>query len=213
MYKVFFNDRTVFLTDNFDHLCIEEKYIFFPYTNYENLIIFLDKLQKSTAINKAYIYHQDLDKLMVEFKSIFDFIVTAGGLVMNNLNQILFIKRLGKWDLPKGKPKKNETIENTAIREVQEECGITKLAIKDAIYSTYHTYTENNKKCLKKTHWYSMFYDGDEELVPQEEEDISFVKWFNVDELVDILINTYPSIIDLLKIADIIKQPKKARFN
>jgi len=44
-------------------------------------------------------------------------------------NEILFIFRNGKWDLPKGKAEAKETINQTAIREVEEETGITGLSI------------------------------------------------------------------------------------
>ena len=51
-------------------------------------------------------------------------IIAAGGLVTNENNELLMIFRRGKWDLPKGKLDKGETIEECAIREVEEETGI-----------------------------------------------------------------------------------------
>ena len=48
----------------------------------------------------------------------------GGGLVYNKKNQVLFIFRNGKWDLPKGGIEKGEKIAYTAIREVEEETGI-----------------------------------------------------------------------------------------
>ena len=68
-------------------------------------------------------------KLLKEFKKKLSTIVAAGGIVINKENQILFIFRKGKWDLPKGKIEKNEKIDEGAIREVTEETGIKKVKI------------------------------------------------------------------------------------
>ena len=213
MYKVFFNERAVYLTDNLDHLTINKKGFFYPFTSFDNLKSFIEKFKKNPTIPEVFIYHDDLEALITEFKSLNEFIEAAGGLVLNEKKQILFIKRHGKWDLPKGKPEKDESIENTAIREVEEECGITNIAIKDVLYSSYHTYNKNDREYLKKTHWFTMYYEGNEELKPQEEEGITFAKWFDQNNINDILINTYPLIIDVLKMANIIKKKKRPRFN
>ncbi len=36
-------------------------------------------------------------------------LIAAGGWVMNEFNEVLWIFRLGVWDLPKGKVEKNES--------------------------------------------------------------------------------------------------------
>ena len=64
-----------------------------------------------------------------EFCSKLTLIKAAGGLVYNQENKLLMIFRNGKWDLPKGKLEEGESIENCAIREVEEECGISNLQI------------------------------------------------------------------------------------
>ena len=56
-------------------------------------------------------------------------IEAAGGLVYNAKDQLLMIFRNGKWDLPKGKLEVGENIEQCAMREVEEECGISGLTI------------------------------------------------------------------------------------
>ncbi|MBL6868637.1 MAG: NUDIX domain-containing protein, partial [Flavobacteriales bacterium] len=38
-------------------------------------------------------------------------LITAGGLVINNNNKVLFIYRKNKWDLPKGKLDDGENLE------------------------------------------------------------------------------------------------------
>lgn len=55
--------------------------------------------------------------------------VSAGGIVYSNVNGILHVAICGRFDpktynLPKGTPEANETVCQTAIREVVEETGL-----------------------------------------------------------------------------------------
>jgi 8-oxo-dGTP pyrophosphatase MutT (NUDIX family) len=140
--------------------------------------------------------HYDLAKLFNDFKSYFKYIEAAGGLVFNENNELLVIHRLGKPDLPKGKIEKNETPKIAAIREVSEECGISKLQIIEELKPSYHIYIQNNNNVLKKTFWYKMKYVGNEQLIPQTEEDISFVEWCNSEKLKKHKQLTYKSLKD-----------------
>ena len=124
----------------------------------------------------------------------------AGGLVQNNKGEFLFIYRLNKWDLPKGKMEYDESPQETAIREVEEECGIKNLSIIRKLPLTFHTYILNQKRKLKKTHWFLMHTDYSEKLVPQLEEDIREARWMNEEEIrTVVLTNTYSSISGLLR--------------
>lgn len=116
----------------------------------------------------------------------------AGGLVVNN-GHYLMIFRMKKWDLPKGKLDKGESIDITAIREVEEECNI-KVKLGPKICHTYHTYKRNGKNILKKTYWYKMNILDDSKMAPQVSEEIEEVRWMNRSELRAALYNTYPSI-------------------
>ncbi len=122
----------------------------------------------------------------------------AGGLVENDCGEYLAIKRLGKWDLPKGKIEKGEKPEECALREVEEECGIHNINIKNNLCNTYHTYQLKGRWILKKTYWYRMEYNGNEELIPQIEEDITDVIWTSDNHTYIIKSNTYKSILDVL---------------
>ena len=79
----------------------------------------------------------------------------GGGVVKNKSDEILFIYRMKKWDLPKGKLDKGETIKDCAKREVEEETMVD-VECKEKITSTWHTYTRNKKYVLKKTTWFRM---------------------------------------------------------
>lgn len=116
----------------------------------------------------------------------------AGGLVVNS-GHYLMIFRMKKWDLPKGKLDKGESIDITAVREVEEECNI-KVKLGPKICHTYHTYKRNGKNILKKTYWYKMDILDDSKMAPQESEEIEEVRWMNRSELRAALYNTYPSI-------------------
>jgi 8-oxo-dGTP pyrophosphatase MutT (NUDIX family) len=124
----------------------------------------------------------------------FIIIEAAGGVVINNLNEYLFIYRREKWDLPKGKLEKNESIEQCAQREIEEETGICNLNLQREITKTYHIYEENNRQILKISHWFLYNINNLQEGQPQQEEDISIISWFPKNELNIPLSNTYSNI-------------------
>lgn len=121
-------------------------------------------------------------------------IVAAGGLVQNSKGEFLFIFRKGKWDLPKGKVDKEEKIEEAAIREVEEECGIKGLEIIRPVLKTYHTYFAEGEKILKETHWYFMKTSWEGQPVPQTSENIMKALWVEEKEIESLLKNTYDTI-------------------
>lgn len=198
MYKVFFKDRIVFLTNNIERDLGSDFGAIFKYSNNKELQDFIQNFEKKEDIKKAFIYHHDLDELLELFSKGFKQINAAGGVVVNKKNEILFIYRLGLWDLPKGKAEKGESIEETAIREVEEECSITPLKIIKPLNPTFHTYRLKNKIVLKKTYWYQMNYQGDKKPVPQYEEDITKAEWITADDIEKVTKNTYPSIKEVL---------------
>ena len=99
---------------------------------------------------------------MKSIKKISKNLITAGGLVINNNNKVLFIYRKNKWDLPKGKPDKGENLEEAALREVVEETGldINKLSINKPLLSTrYKSFV--NGKIVKRAAWFLMNYENE----------------------------------------------------
>ncbi len=199
MYKVFFKDRIVFLTNNIERDLSHDFGAIFKYSNNKELNDFIANFNNNEDIQKAFIYHHDLEELMENFSSCFKNINAAGGVVFNSNNEILFIHRLGVWDLPKGKAEKNESIQETAIREVEEECSISPLKIENELQPTFHTYPLKGKLVLKKTYWYKMSYTGDDTPIPQQEEDITQAEWIPAKEALNKTKNTYASIKEVLK--------------
>jgi 8-oxo-dGTP pyrophosphatase MutT (NUDIX family) len=201
MYKVFFNDRNVFLTDDFAS-AFEEKYgLFYKYRNREDLMEIVAFFRNLKKIDTLYIFHEDMEELRTVFRSCFRFIEAAGGFVRNKKGQLLVIYRRGKWDLPKGKLEAGETFEQAALRETEEECGIQDLEIGDRMISTYHTYLIDEKPVLKKTQWFQILYSGNKKPVPQLKEDITETRWIELSDIDEIMKNTYGSVRDVLNYA------------
>lgn len=123
----------------------------------------------------------------------------AGGLVLNEKGDVLMIFRRGSWDLPKGKIDPGESVEAAAIREVEEETGLSQLEVKLKLQITYHTYKTDNEFIIKPTHWFKMLLKGSQSLVPQTEEDITQICWMGKEEVTSIIDRTYSSIKELLE--------------
>ncbi len=129
----------------------------------------------------------------------YTFVLAAGGAVTDEQGRLLVIKRLGKWDLPKGKVDPGEGIEAAAMREVEEECGLKRLHISAPMPSTWHTYERKGKQHLKRTDWFLMSASSTEVLVPQHEEDIEEVRWIAPFELAAIKDASYPSLLSVFE--------------
>jgi 8-oxo-dGTP pyrophosphatase MutT (NUDIX family) len=199
MYKVFFNDRVVLLTDDFIRNFQVKYGLFYKYRNTEDLRELIEFYRNLKRIDTLFIFHNDLDELQERFKSCFYVVEAAGGLVCNEEGRYLFMKRRDKWDLPKGKVDFGESIPQAAIREVTEECGLHNLEIVGPLMSTYHCYWLDDQSILKRTSWFEMKSTGNEPLVPQIDEDITEVKWVKKEDLREITRDTYMGILDILK--------------
>jgi len=197
MYKVFFKDRAIFLGDKAESMNF--RCMVYLWTEGENLEAIVSDFDQDENKETLFFAAQDVEALFLEFKNQFKYIEAAGGLVFNPKNEILTIHRLGKWDLPKGKVEDGETIDEAALREVEEECGISNLNLEEELPSTYHTYWMNNKWMLKRSYWFKMTYSGNEKLVPQTEEDIEKVSWLACNQLDEFKADTYASILEVIK--------------
>ena len=178
MYKVFVNEKELFLSKSPENL---EKT--FSYVGPATIEMGIDLLQ-NTSCKSVNVYSSDLEKMWKAFRNSIIAIEAAGGIVKNEEQEILFIKRLGKWDLPKGKIEKGESTDVAALREIEEETGISNLKIEKFLTESYHIYIDRNQQnILKITHWFSMKHYGNEVAKPQLEEGITEVSWKNKDEI------------------------------
>lgn len=152
------------------------------------------KLKKLYSVTFAVRY---LDEAIQFIKDRFKMIKAAGGLVAKD-DKMLMIYRLGKWDLPKGKLDKKEKAGSGALREVEEECGL-KVALGHKICVTYHSYSLNGNRIMKKTTWYTMQCLSDQRMKPQLEEGITKLQWMNKAEVNEALKSSYPSIAEVFQ--------------
>ncbi|WP_405607123.1 NUDIX hydrolase [Polaribacter sp. Asnod1-A03] len=187
MYKVFVNEKPIIITSS-------NKDAIFPVFSFKSIVFneIINKLE-NTETKGIILISDDLESDWKSFLTNLKMIPAAGGLVLNPKNEILFIYRNGVWDLPKGWIEKGESIENAAIREVEEECGISNLKIINSLITTYHIYFHKGIK-LKQTYWFLMTSDDCQGLTPQLEEGITQVSFKNNTETKEALKNTYQNI-------------------
>jgi 8-oxo-dGTP pyrophosphatase MutT (NUDIX family) len=178
MYKVFVNEKKLTISKYPGD--IEKKLRF---EGFATLEIAVDLLE-NTSCPELNIYGDEIEEIWEDFTHMFKVIEAAGGIVHNSKGEILFIRRLGKWDLAKGKIEKGESLEQAALREIEEETGLKELILEEFLNTTFHIYTERNgDRILKTTYWFSVEYVGDKAPVPQTEEGISEVCWKNEEEI------------------------------
>lgn len=180
MYKIFINNKVLYLSN---HL-IEETNFNLYLLESVNIQKIISKYRAGTLENVV-LYHPNKKELLKIFKSKLVVHKAGGGKVFNEKGEVLFIYRNDKWDLPKGGIDKKEFIEDTAIREVEEETGCKNLKIVKKIGKTYHVFRRNGENRLKITHWFEMKTNYDGPLQGQIEEGIEKAVWVAPKEIPD----------------------------
>ncbi|WP_456436993.1 NUDIX hydrolase [Psychroserpens sp.] len=189
MYHVFVNDKPIILTTQVSR----ER----NFKNYLLSTVQIGKVIKelnSSTLKEVRLIGENQESLIGEFLKKLPNVIAGGGKVINDNGDILFIYRNDKWDLPKGKAEPKETIEETALREVEEETGVSGLSITKPIETTYHIFKRNGKHKIKITYWFEMKTSYTGPLSPQENEGITKVEWLNEDERINALENSYANI-------------------
>jgi len=189
MYKIFVNDKPIILTTK-----VEKETFFKNYSLKKVKIGNVIRKLNNSSLQEARLIHKKKKKLLKKFLKLLPNVVAGGGKVYNKNGDILFIYRNGKWDLPKGKIEGNETIEQTAIREVSEETGVNGLEITKPLETTYHIFKRNGRYKIKITHWFEMKTQFTGNLWPQENEGITKVEWLNAVQTTKALENSYANI-------------------
>lgn len=198
MYKVFINNKRLILANNkeiFDHnhaavVCLKK-----PET--VNAIV-RNHLLKTNNLDLI-ILSPDDKKLIETFESNYELRLAAGGWVWNEKNELLMISREDHWDIPKGHLDEGETLEECAIREVEEETGVSSLDIISKMGVSRHIYEYKSRMVLKVTHWFKMKSMVEAKLVPQTEEGIEKVQWVNVSKVEDYLQLSWDSLYEFYK--------------
>ena len=189
MHQVFVGDKPIVLTDKVE---LE--------TNFKNYLLKTVSMAKvirqlsRTSLSEVRLIDNNKDKILKKFLKKLPNVIAGGGKVYNQKGEVLFIYRNDKWDLPKGKAEKNESIEQTAIREVSEETGVTGLKITKPLNTTYHIFKRNGRYKIKITYWFEMKTNFSGKLIAEEKEGITKVKWLSAKQIDEALENSYANI-------------------
>ncbi len=208
MYKLFINNKIVYLCQNPAHVdnLMQDEFIIKPFTDLKNFQSVLKLLMSNVNTSNFILFGLDQRFMLSQVLSCFQCIEAAGGVVFNEQDEVLLIYRRGSWDLPKGKIEADETMKFAAIREVEEETGLKGVELVRPIRftkidndATYHSYFIGDTIAMKVSFWYEMKALSNEILIPQAEEDIEEVRWVKKEALVSYFTNMYPSVIDVLQ--------------
>lgn len=189
MFYIFVNDKPIILTtkvekeDGFKNFLLSDVHI-------GKVISTLN----STKLKEVRLIGKHEHKLLKKFLKLLPNVVAGGGKVYNEKGELLFIYRNNKWDLPKGKVEKNESIEETSLREVEEETGVQDLKITKPLDTTYHIFKHHGKHKIKITHWFEMETTFTGGLQPQINEGITKVEWLSPEATEKALENSYANI-------------------
>jgi 8-oxo-dGTP pyrophosphatase MutT (NUDIX family) len=191
MIQVFYNNIAIVMSEKI--LDKEAEVV-----NFLAIDTLIERLKDNYILTDVVLTGNDPKSLFIFFSKHFKYIEAAGGVVKNRSSEYLIIKRMGIWDLPKGKIEKDENIKDAAIREVCEETGLSDVKITGELPHTFHIYNRKEKWYLKKTYWFSMATDDDSQLVPQTEEDITDAVWMIKNSASMTISQSYRSIYDTL---------------
>jgi diadenosine hexaphosphate hydrolase (ATP-forming) len=104
----------------------------------------------------------------------------AGGLVFFEAKLVILKRFNGVWLFPKGHIDPGETPEMAAIREVQEESGLSARII-GKLGETSYTFSERGDKHFKTVSWFLM--ETDSNLIVLEKQFFNDGKWISKEQL------------------------------
>ncbi len=203
MHRIYLEKRCIIICSPYDDALSDPNAVQLRPGSGTDMHALAEMFESSESLQRIYIPTDDTDRtyrmICAEFKEV----NAGGGLVCNRRGDFLLIRRSGLWDLPKGHQEPDEDIRTTALREVEEETGISGLELQELICITDHCYRRNGIWHLKHTWWFRMLDTHPVDLVPQKEEDISRAAWVAKSSLPAFLTNTYPSIAEVFREAKI----------
>ncbi|PKP51147.1 MAG: hypothetical protein CVT92_13525 [Bacteroidetes bacterium HGW-Bacteroidetes-1] len=199
MYKVFCDNRCLQLINPDDrHLNYPEMKIS-QQADISSLVLMInDWINGKIAEDISVTTDEDPYQFFYRLLPSMSIVEAAGGVVKNRHEETLFIFRNNFWDLPKGHRERGETLVQTAVREVEEETGLSELTVVQALPDTWHCYQLHGKWHLKYTAWFVMSSKLDEKLCPQLSEGIIKAEWIKPENMSAVLRQCYRSVQDIL---------------
>ncbi len=198
MYSVCFENKVITFTDEVPAGCDT---VWLADDEPFEIAKVLQKLENSKYLC---IKGADPEALFRRFAALFTAVEAAGGVVEDESGRYLMIFRNGRWDLPKGHLEAGEAIEQCAVREVEEECGIQGVRCGRLLARTFHFYRMYGRWELKRTHWYAMQGGGEQPLTPQREEGITRVEWIPRAEIAVRLETSFETIREVFRQAGVL---------
>lgn len=195
MVKIYYKGKIIIFDSSSEGYALGELTFYTGDSRVLNIDNITTKLE---YVDRVVIIYEDVEFCIAEFEKQFVKLCAAGGVVKNSNAETLMIYRNNVWDLPKGKLEDGENIEQCAIREVVEECGIEDLTLGKLRKETQHIYPLRGVWHLKTTYWYDMSSDYNKPLVPQIEEGITEVRWIAKEEIEQVSSKSYLTIIDVI---------------
>jgi ADP-ribose pyrophosphatase YjhB (NUDIX family) len=196
MYKVFSGEKCIMISDKEMKSDAKSSKVI-SFLSAEALHGEYKLFERSSKLKTLVVLGEE-EQAWTVFCSLFSYIEAAGGLVLNPKDELLMIYRNKHWDLPKGKMEAGESPDQTALREVEEECGVKKLKVVKPLASTHHIFFQNRNNCIKRTYWFEMTCNDSAKLVPQKEEGIEEAKWMSKAEAKKIVGKVYLSLREVL---------------
>lgn len=118
----------------------------------------------------------------------------------NEVKYLLLKSRTGDWEFPKGGVDEDEELQQSALRECEEEAGVKDVKIHNGFSQTYNYVFEwDNEKIKKTVHLYvGKVFNPENVLISHEHNDYN---WYTFNEALDKL--KYESMKEALRSADL----------
>jgi ADP-ribose pyrophosphatase YjhB (NUDIX family) len=115
---------------------------------------------------------------------------SAGGVVLNRKKQVLVVNQRGNaWSLPKGHVENDESVKETAKREIYEESGIGELKFIKELgeYNRYRISKDGGDDESEMKTIFMFLFSTDQEALEPKDPDNPEARWIDKDKVAELL--------------------------